>query len=223
MNEDIILETFSQRFSELIKNSSIEITQLAEMLGIKSKSTIYRYMNGEMTPKIPTVKYASDIFNVNAFWLMGYDVPKYDKNEQAKKVFNQVVPINIIKKIKADYDYFDTKNTVGTIDVEKTLVGNSTDFFAFKIKDDSMSPILIEDDIIIVKKQNDFKSGDIAVLLVNGVNGNEAIIRKARKNTNSILFQSFNPNYEPLVFTYDEMEKLSVTIVGVIKQLKREY
>ena len=75
MNEEIILKKFAKRFSELIKNSSIDISKLAEMLGIKSKSTIYRYMNGEMTPKIPVVKYASEIFNVNPLWLMGYDVP----------------------------------------------------------------------------------------------------------------------------------------------------
>lgn len=75
MNEEIILEKFAKRFSELIKNSSIEVPKLAEMLGIKSKSTIYRYMNAEMAPKLTTVKYASEIFNVNPLWLTGYDVP----------------------------------------------------------------------------------------------------------------------------------------------------
>ena len=75
MNEKIILEKFAERFSELVKNSSIDMLKLAETLGIKSKSTIYRYMNGEMAPKIPMVKYASELFNVNPSWLMGYDVP----------------------------------------------------------------------------------------------------------------------------------------------------
>lgn len=75
MNEEIILDKFAGRFSKLIKNSSIDIPKLAQMLGIKSKSTIYRYMKAEMAPKITTVKYASEIFNVNPLWLMGYDVP----------------------------------------------------------------------------------------------------------------------------------------------------
>ena len=74
MNEEINLVKFSERFSKLIKNSSIDVPKLAEMLGIKSKSTIYRYMNGEMAPKISTIRVASDIFNVNPLWLMGYDV-----------------------------------------------------------------------------------------------------------------------------------------------------
>lgn len=75
MNEEIILEKFSKRFSQTVKSSNIDIPRLAEMLGIKSKSTIYRYMNGEMAPKIPMVKYAAEIFNVNPLWLMGLDVP----------------------------------------------------------------------------------------------------------------------------------------------------
>lgn len=75
MKEKIILEKFAERFTELVKNGSIDIPKLAEMLGLKSNSTIYRYMNGEMTPKLPMVKYASEIYNVNPAWLMGYDVP----------------------------------------------------------------------------------------------------------------------------------------------------
>ena len=219
MNEDIILENFSKRFSELIKNSSIDISQLAKMLGIKSKSTIYRYMNGEMAPKVPTVKYASDIFNVNPLWLMGYDAPKYN-NEKTKKLDNRVSPINILKTIKSDYDYLAPENIVGTINVEKSLVGNGEDYFALKIKGDSMSPVLMENDIAIIKKQENFESGNIVVAIVNH---NEATIRKVRKNDTSILLQSFNPNYEPIVFTYDEMKTIPVTIIGVVKQLKREF
>jgi len=46
---------------------------------------------------------------------------------------------------------------------------------------------------------------------------------KGRKNENSILLQPFNPNYEPLIFTYDEMKTIPVTIVGIVRQLKREF
>ena len=83
-----------------------------------------------------------------------------------------------------------------------------------------MSPVLMENDIAIIKKQENFESGNIVVAIVNH---NEATIRKVRKNDTSILLQSFNPNYEPIVFTYDEMKTIPVTIIGVVKQLKREF
>ncbi len=75
MKEEIILDKFAERFSKLIKDSSFEVLEIAQKLGLKSVSTIYRYMNAEMSPKITTVKYIAELFNVNPLWLMGQDAP----------------------------------------------------------------------------------------------------------------------------------------------------
>lgn len=83
-----------------------------------------------------------------------------------------------------------------------------------------MSPVFIENDIVIIKKQDDFENGDIVVALING---EEATIKKGKKGDNSILLQPLNPNYEPLIYTYDEMKTIPVTIIGIVKQLKRDF
>jgi len=83
-----------------------------------------------------------------------------------------------------------------------------------------MFPVLIEDDIVIVKKQEDFENGDIVVAIING---DEAIIKKGKKTDTSILLQPFNNSYEPLIFTKEEMKTIPVTIVGIVKQLRREF
>lgn len=83
-----------------------------------------------------------------------------------------------------------------------------------------MFPVLIEDDIVIIKKQDDFETGDIVVAIINS---DEATIKKGKKTNNGILLQPFNTNYEPLIFTYDEMQSVPVTIIGIVKQLKREF
>lgn len=83
-----------------------------------------------------------------------------------------------------------------------------------------MSPVLIEDDIVIVKKQDDFETDDIVVAIING---NEAAIKKGKKSSTGILLQPFNTNYKPLIFTYDEMESIPVSIIGIVKQLKGEF
>lgn len=83
-----------------------------------------------------------------------------------------------------------------------------------------MFPVLIENDIVIVKKQEDFENGDIVVAIVNG---DEATIKRGKKTDNSILLQPFNNSYEPLIFTKEEMKSIPVAIVGIVKQLKREF
>ena len=64
----------------------------------------------------------------------------------------------------------------------------------------------------------DFENGDIVVAIING---NEATIKKGKKSDSSILLQPLNTAYEPLIFTKEEMKSIPVTIIGIVKQLKR--
>lgn len=132
---------------------------------------------------------------------------------------NIVVSIPLLGTVKAGYNYLAEENWVGNVDIDKKLA-DSGEFFALNVKGDSMSPVLIEGDIVIVKKQDDFENGDIVVALING---DEATIKKAKKSDSSILLQPFNNNYEPLIFTYEEMKSIPVKIIGIVKQLKREF
>lgn len=150
-----------------------------------------------------------------------------DKNQEfvvnSTKIDNlgyPVVSIPILGTVKAGYNYLAQENWIGTIDVETSLVGNGKDFIALKVHGDSMFPTLIENDIVIVKKQDNFENGDIVVAIING---EEATIKKGKKSDTSILLQPLNNDYEPLIFTYDEMKSIPVTIIGVVKQLKREF
>ena len=131
-----------------------------------------------------------------------------------------MVKIPILGVVKAGYDYLAQENWIGSVDVEKNIVNDGSEYFALKVVGDSMSPVLIQDDIVVIKKQNDFENGDIVVAIVNG---NEATIKKGKKTDSSITLQPLNPSYDPLVFTYDEVKSIPVTIVGIVKQLKREF
>ena len=131
---------------------------------------------------------------------------------------SRMVKIPVLGVVKAGYDYLAEENYIGSIEIESKLA-ESGEMFALKVHGDSMSPVFVEDDIVIIRKQDDFESGDIVVAIVNG---NEATIKKGKKTENSILLQPLNTNYEPLIFTKEEMKSIPVIIVGVVKQLKRE-
>ena len=90
-------------------------------------------------------------------------------NYKIDKLGNSVSPINILGNVKAGYDYLAQENIIGTIDVETSLVGTGEDYFALKVHGDSMSPVLVEDDIVIIKKQDDFENGDIVVAIIKGM------------------------------------------------------
>lgn len=220
--KEIIYEKVGARLKYARELRNISLEKAGEVIGVH-KSTILRWERGNTEKfKIPVLETLANLYNVNPAWLMGYDVPM-ERNLTTLKVNelgNSIVSIPILGTVKAGYDYLAQENWIGTIDVETSLFGNGKDYFALKVHGNSMSPVLIENDIVIIKKQNDFENGDIVVAIING---DEATIKKGKKNDNSILLQPLNPSYEPLIFTYDEMKTIPVTIIGIVKQLKREF
>ena len=202
MNEEIILEKFAERFSELVKNSSIDISKLAEMLGIKSKSTIYRYMNAEMAPKLTTVKYASEIFNVNPLWLMGYDVDKHI----AKMKSNSAV-VFVYGSIPAGVPMECIEDIIDTEEIPADMLRGGKQYFGLKVKGNSMEPDYLDEDTLILEKADDCESGDDCVVMVNG---------------NGIILQPLNSEYAPLVFTNEQIENLPVKVIGIVEEIRRK-
>jgi len=212
-----LVDTFSNRLQKALDFCNLKQVDLVEKTGI-DKTLINKYLAGIMKAKQDKLTILADALNVNEVWLMGYDIPM-DRNLKLDKFGNPIIPIPLLGIVKAGYDYLAQENWIGTVDIDKKLA-ESGDLFALKVHGDSMYPVLIEDDIVIVKKQDDFENGDIVVALING---DEATIKKGKKNDNSILLQPLNTNYEPLIFTKEEMKSIPVTIIGVVKQLKREF
>lgn len=202
-----------KRLKELRLQKGATQEEVGKVINV-TKPTIMKYEKGLVENlKRSSIEKLAKYFNVAPSYLMCLDDPKVDE------LGDPVVEIPLLGTVKAGYDYLAQENWIGTVDIDKKLA-ESGELFALKIKGDSMSPVLIEDDIVIIKKQDDFENGDIVVAIING---DEATIKKGKKSENSILLQPLNTNYEPLIFTYDEMKSIPVTIVGIVKQLKREF
>ena len=92
--------------------------------------------------------------------------------------------------------------------------------FALKIKGQSMEPRIFEDDVVIVKKQDDCDSGDIAVVLVNG---NEATVKRIKKRPEGLMLIPNNPAYEPMFYSNEEIENLPVRIIGKVVELRGKF
>lgn len=218
-------EDLGKYLKKLRNNKYLSLREVNHITDI-SYSHLNMIENGKRNVTPALLRVLADLYCVDYLDLYekaGYiDLIEDEKKNKYKidKLGNPVTSIPILGTVKAGYDYLAQENWVGTIDVETSLVGNGDEYFALKVHGDSMSPILIEDDIVIIKKQNDFENGDIVVAIING---NEATIKKGKKSDNSILLQPLNTNYEPLIFTKEEMKTIPVTIIGIVRQLKREF
>lgn len=75
--------------------------------------------------------------------------------------------------------------------------------FAFKVKGDSMEPLLMDGDIVFFKAQPVF-NGEIAAVLVDG----KACVKKCFVYPGRIVLESLNPKYEPMCFIGDDTSRL---------------
>lgn len=235
----MLVSSFAKRLDEALRIRQLtpaEVVRRSEMMFQENKISkpltkplMTNYLKGTYEAKQDNVYALSLLLDVDEAWLMGYDVPmeKKSDDELLKKIGAipisnnpNMVKIPIIGVVKAGYDYLAQENILDKIDVESSLVGDGSEYFALEVKGDSMSPIFIEGDIVIIKKQNDCENNEIAIVIVNG---DEGTIKKVRKTEQGIILQPLNPAYEPLIFTNKEIKSLPVVIVGIVKQLKREF
>lgn len=99
-------------------------------------------------------------------------------------------------------------------------VAHSGDFFALKIKGDSMEPEIRNGDIVIVKQQDDADTGDIVIVLVNG---DDATCKRLVKYRDGIRLMPINPVYEPMYYTREEIIEKPVRIIGKVIENRRKY
>lgn len=203
------MERMGERIKRLRQLKGVTQEELAKIVGLQ-RGAIAKYENGIVeNMKQTTVKKMADYFGVKPSYLMCLD----------DKIINSTITIPVLGIVKAGYDYLADENIIGYVAVNDSKLKNE-DFFALKVKGTSMIPDLYENDIAIIKKQNDFENGDYVVALING---EEATIKKGYKTDNGLLLQPVNSAFEPLMFDKKDIEALPVKIIGVLYSSTRSY
>ena len=178
-------------------------------------STFTDWCNANIYPRIDKIQLLANYFGIQKS-----DLVENKEKSKTDVLGNPVAPVPLLGAVKAGYNYLAQENWIGTVDVEKSLVGDGKDYFALKVKGDSMAPVFLENDIVIIKKQNDCENNEYAVVIING---DEGTLKKIKKTDSGIILQPLNPAYGPVMYTKDEMETIPIIIVGIVKQLKREF
>lgn len=182
--------------------------ELAAELGI-NQSSLSQYETGTRGIDANTAKQIADIFGVSLDEIYGY------RPANSKKPF--LIPV--LGEVRAGYPCEAVENILDYEEVPASMASLG-ELFALKIKGDSMEPKFSEGDVIIVQKTPDLESGSIGVVLVNG---DAATCKKVFKKENGILLMPMNPAYDPMLFTWDEVESLPVVILGKVVELRAKF
>lgn len=191
-----IIERIKKRREQL----GLSYQDLADRTGL-SKSTLQRYETGAIKNlPLNRLEDLASALQVSPAYLMGweeYELPIH------------TVKIPILGSVPAGIPIEAITNIVGEVEIDEklTLSGN---YFALKIKGESMMPDIKDGDVVIVREQDSVETGEIAIVYVNGY---EATCKKVIINKTNLILQPLNPTYEAQAFDWSEVHELPVAIV----------
>lgn len=202
------------RLKELRKKNNITLQKLADYLHI-ANSAVSQYENGHREPSFEIVSKLADYFNVSIDYLLGrenIESVQFNRNVVKIPIYGQIpagIPIEMIEdSFVEDYEELDASSVRGG------------QYFGLKVKGNSMYPEFKNGDTIIFKQQDNCESGQFCAVSINHT---ECTFKKVLKKESGITLMPLNPDYEPLFFTNDEIKNLPITILGVVKEVRRTY
>lgn len=182
--------------------------ELAKRIGVH-ESSINKYEKGLVDIPLSKISELSRVLNVTEAYLMGW--------EDEQKL--QGLKIPVLGTVAAGVPISAVEDILDYEEVPQSWE-NQGEFFALKIKGDSMEPRMESGDVVIVKQQPDANSGDTVIVLVNG---DDATCKKLQKTDNGIMLVSTNPKYPPMFYSLEDIQTKPVVILGKVVELRQKY
>ena len=202
---------FKEIFIKLCSERNLSPSFVCREVGITPAT--YSGWDENSVPRKTTLLKIAEYFGVSTAYLLG-DKVKENTPSSGRGVRIPVygavaagIPIEAITDIE-DYE-----------EISEELAKKG-EYIALKIKGRSMLPDFRNGDTVIVRLQDDVESGEIAIVMVNG---GEATCKKFVKKANGVVLQSFNPAYEPMYFSAQEVTELPLCIIGRVVELRAKF
>ena len=198
---------------ELVKKMTAEqnmsMSELARRVGI-AKSAISRYFNGTRELPLNRIGDFASALHTSPNFLLGME-------EEPPKP--QGIKIPVLGTVAAGIPISAVEDILDYEEIPQSWQ-NQGEFFALKIKGDSMEPRMESGDVVIVKQQSDANSGDTVIVLVNG---DDATCKRYERSDTGIMLIPNNNAYAPAFYTNEEIETLPLTIIGKVVELRRKF
>jgi hypothetical protein len=221
------MATSTERINQIMKEKKlrqIDILNLAKPFQQKynikfSKSHLSQYVNGKSNPDNEKIFLLSKVFGVTEAWLLGYNVPRYERIENTGPQTPQGLKIPVLGTVAAGIPISAVEEILDYEEVPQSWK-NQGEFFGLRIKGDSMKPDINHGDTVIVRKQSTANNGDVVITLVNG---DDVTCKKFEKLDNGIILISNNSEYSPMYFSNEEVVTKPVVILGRVVELRRKF
>lgn len=204
---------FGDILKKIRKKNNLSQKALSEKINV-SQQTVGSWETNRTSPSPEMIKTIAELFDISTDVLLGSIVKQKETTPKHK-----VVKIPVYGMVAAGAPILTVEDILDHIEVaEEDLIDG--EFIALQVKGDSMIPDIKNNDIVLVRRQPDIDSGQVAIVIING---DEATVKKVIKHREGIQLIATNPEYEPKFFANREIEDLPVTVYGRVVELRRKF
>lgn len=184
--------------------------------------------NKPISPSIETLKLLANAMNIDLEFLLKQlnsnqeiylSEDEYKKQFQHKDNSSDSAVVFVYGSIPAGVPMECIEDIIDTEEIPADMLKGGKQYFGLKVKGNSMYPEYIDGDIIILEKIEDCESGQDCVVMVNG---NSGTFKRVFKNENGIILQPLNSEYQPMIYTNEQIESLPVKVIGKAVELRRK-
>lgn len=205
--------TVGERIKKARIKKGYSQTELAELLGYKSRSSINKIeKEGRDIPRSSIVKLAK-LLDVTPAYLMGWEEsnPKQPLNIETSGI--HMIPV--FDSVSAGFGAYASNYIV---DYAPAIIKSGAEEYIYiNVQGDSMYPKIEKGDRILVRRQTSVDSGSIAVVLIDG---EEGVVKKVTYGDDWIELHSINPMYP--VRRFEGQDVMRLKVLGIVKQIVKE-
>jgi repressor LexA len=128
-----------------------------------------------------------------------------------------VVEVPIVGRIAAGQPLLASENVEETLPLPRSWV-KGEEVFLLKVTGDSMAPLVLPEDLVMVRVQQRVGRGEIAVVLIE----DEATLKRVYEEAGGLVLKGDNPDFIPLRFSPEEALDVQILgkVVGVYRNLE---
>lgn len=201
---------FSKNLRELMKQKGRSRNQVCDDLGFRY-TTFADWYNGKKYPRIDKIEMLADYFGVL----------KSDLIEDKADLPQSAIPYTsthkapIVGSIPAGYPVLAFEDIEGYADIP---FSDEENYFFLRVNGESMKNAGIHTgDLVLIRRQ---KCADDGQVVAARVNGDEATLKRYKRQGDSVLLLPENPDFEPRIVPIKDFDTGDAEIIGVALEVR---
>lgn len=208
--------SLAERLKEARNKAGYSQKELAEKLGMNLR-TYGSYERGERDISTAVLLNICKALDISSDYLLGRGLEETTQDVE-KYTPGAMIPIPVVGSVAAGYTCLAETDIIGYELVDKELILDGYEYMWLRVRGDSMEPMILEGDLVLVRLQPSVDSGDYGVVIVDEEDG---LVKRIELDKNTITLISFNPYYPPREFKNGDTTR--VRIVGKVIESKRKF